>query len=119
MNGGVTPRDCPAVLLTLVTRLALARCVGKTVVKSVVPSPTTGVVMQQQALKVGNVSSTLPRNCSRVKEPIVISTSIAQPPAISPSDYLAIDRMLSDEALTIRDTVRSFVRSRVLHFVGD
>ena len=39
--------------------------------------------------------------------------------SIRPEDYLAIDRMLSDEERDIRDTVRAFVRERVLPHVGD
>jgi glutaryl-CoA dehydrogenase len=38
---------------------------------------------------------------------------------INPSDYLAIDRLLSDEERDIRDTVRAFVRDRVVPNVGD
>jgi len=36
------------------------------------------------------------------------------PPAIRSSDFLAIDRSFSDEERDIRDTVRAFVRDRVL-----
>jgi glutaryl-CoA dehydrogenase len=39
--------------------------------------------------------------------------------AINPNDYLAIDRLLSDEERDIRDTVRAFVRDRVVPNVGD
>ncbi len=38
---------------------------------------------------------------------------------INPSDYLAIDRLLSDEERDIRDTVRAFVRKEVVPNVGD
>jgi glutaryl-CoA dehydrogenase len=38
---------------------------------------------------------------------------------IRPEDFLAIDRLLSDEERDIRDTVRAFVRDRVLPDVGD
>jgi glutaryl-CoA dehydrogenase len=39
--------------------------------------------------------------------------------ALDPLDYLAIDALLDDEERAIRDTVREFVRSRVLPDVGD
>jgi glutaryl-CoA dehydrogenase len=39
-------------------------------------------------------------------------------PAIRPEDFLGIDRMLSDEERDIRDTVRAFVRDRVVPQVG-
>jgi glutaryl-CoA dehydrogenase len=38
---------------------------------------------------------------------------------IRPEDFLAIDTMLSDEERDIRDTVRAFVRDRVVPNVGD
>ncbi|MDQ6606917.1 MAG: acyl-CoA dehydrogenase family protein, partial [Actinomycetota bacterium] len=41
------------------------------------------------------------------------------PPAIRPEDFLGIDRMLSDEERDIRDTVRAFVRDRVVPDVGE
>jgi glutaryl-CoA dehydrogenase len=41
------------------------------------------------------------------------------PRQIRPLDFLGIDDLLSDEELMIRDTVRAFVRDRVLPFVGD
>ncbi|MBS1888503.1 MAG: acyl-CoA dehydrogenase family protein [Actinobacteria bacterium] len=47
------------------------------------------------------------------------STSAASPPALRPDDFLAIDRMLSDEERDIRDTVRAFVRDKVTPQVGD
>ena len=40
-------------------------------------------------------------------------------PKIRPSDFLAIDDLLSDEERDIRDTVRAFVRDQVLPNVGD
>ncbi|MGI8712421.1 MAG: acyl-CoA dehydrogenase family protein [Solirubrobacteraceae bacterium] len=46
-------------------------------------------------------------------------TTTAAPPAINPRDFLAIDRLLSDEERDIRDTVRAFVSDRVLPYVGD
>jgi glutaryl-CoA dehydrogenase len=46
-------------------------------------------------------------------------TAVATPaPAIRPEDFLGIDRMLSDEERDIRDTVRAFVRDRVVPHVG-
>jgi glutaryl-CoA dehydrogenase len=39
--------------------------------------------------------------------------------AVDPRDFLGIDRLLSDEERDIRDTVRTFVRDRVLPHVGD
>jgi glutaryl-CoA dehydrogenase len=38
---------------------------------------------------------------------------------IRPSDYLAVDRLLSDEERDIRDAVRAFVRKEVVPNVGD
>ena len=46
------------------------------------------------------------------------STATAAP-AVDPRDFLGIDRLLSDEERDIRDTVRTFVRDRVLPHVGD
>jgi glutaryl-CoA dehydrogenase len=43
----------------------------------------------------------------------------AEPPVIRPDDFLGIDRCLSDEERDIRDTVRAFVRDRVVPYVGD
>jgi glutaryl-CoA dehydrogenase len=43
----------------------------------------------------------------------------ASPAKIRPDDYLAIDRLLSDEERDIRDTVRAFVRDKVTPNVGD
>ena len=40
-------------------------------------------------------------------------------PALDPLDYLALDSLLDDEERAIRDTVRQFVRERVLPDVGD
>ena len=39
--------------------------------------------------------------------------------AFDPLDFLAIDGLLDDEERAIRDTVRSFVREKVLPDVGD
>ncbi len=47
-----------------------------------------------------------------------MSTTAAAPP-IRPEDYLAIDRLLSDEERDIRDTVRAFVQDKVVPNVGD
>ena len=41
------------------------------------------------------------------------------PTAVAPLDFLAIDSVLSDEERDIRDTVRAFVRERILPGVGD
>jgi glutaryl-CoA dehydrogenase len=41
------------------------------------------------------------------------------PTAIRPNDFLDIDRFLSDEERDIRDTVRAFVRDRVLPHIGE
>ncbi len=43
----------------------------------------------------------------------------AKPTALDPRDYLAIDALLDDEERAIRDTVRQFVRQRVLPEVGE
>ncbi len=40
-------------------------------------------------------------------------------PALDPYDYLALDALLDEEERAIRDTVRQFVRDRVLPEVGD
>jgi glutaryl-CoA dehydrogenase len=40
-------------------------------------------------------------------------------PDLRPADYLAIDRLLSDEERLIRDTVRAFVAERVTPHVGE
>ncbi|MGV1049344.1 MAG: acyl-CoA dehydrogenase family protein [Solirubrobacterales bacterium] len=47
--------------------------------------------------------------------------SATAPPAtpLRPNDYLAIDRLLSDEERDIRDAVRAFVRNEVVPNVGD
>lgn len=46
-------------------------------------------------------------------------TVSASPPKIRPEDYLAIDRLLSDEERDIRDTVRAFVQNEIVPNVGD
>jgi glutaryl-CoA dehydrogenase len=43
----------------------------------------------------------------------------AKPTVLDPRDFLAIDALLGDEERAIRDTVRRFVRERVLPDVGD
>jgi glutaryl-CoA dehydrogenase len=48
-----------------------------------------------------------------------MSTAVAHPQSIRTGDFLAIDHLLSEEELAIRDTVRAFVRDRVLPSVGD
>jgi glutaryl-CoA dehydrogenase len=42
-----------------------------------------------------------------------------KPTALDPLDYLGIDTLLDDEERAIRDTVRAFVREKVLPDVGD
>ncbi len=44
------------------------------------------------------------------------STAAAKP---SPTDFLALDRLLSDEERDIRDTVRAFVRDRIVPNAGE
>ncbi|HEU4461572.1 MAG TPA: acyl-CoA dehydrogenase family protein [Solirubrobacterales bacterium] len=46
-------------------------------------------------------------------------SSTAAAPPIRPQDYLAIDALLSDEERDIRDTVRAFVRDKVVPNVGE
>lgn len=41
------------------------------------------------------------------------------PVAVAPQDFLSVDSVLTDEERDIRDTVRAFVRKRVLPDVGD
>jgi glutaryl-CoA dehydrogenase len=48
-----------------------------------------------------------------------MATASAPPETIRPTDFLGIDALLSDEERDIRDTVRAFVRDRVLPDVGD
>jgi len=48
-----------------------------------------------------------------------MSSAAVAVPAIKPSDFLAIDALLSDEERDIRDTVRRFVDERVTPYVGD
>src|SRR5438874_2230032 len=43
----------------------------------------------------------------------------AKPTALDPRDFLAIDALLDDEERAIRDTVRRFVRERVLAEIGE
>ncbi|MBX5475380.1 MAG: acyl-CoA dehydrogenase family protein, partial [Thermoleophilia bacterium] len=43
----------------------------------------------------------------------------AHPTALDPRDFLAIDALLDDEERAIRDTVRQFVRERILPEVGE
>src|SRR3954454_11087999 len=47
-----------------------------------------------------------------------MSSTTAAPP-IKPSDYLALDALLADEERDIRDTVRAWVRDKVVPNVGD
>jgi glutaryl-CoA dehydrogenase len=48
-----------------------------------------------------------------------VATTTAVPTAFDPLDYLDVDGLLDDEERAIRDTVRRFVRERVLPEVGD
>ncbi len=48
-----------------------------------------------------------------------MSTLSPPPPALRPSDFLDIDHLLSDEERDMRDTVRAFVRDRVVPHAGD
>jgi len=48
-----------------------------------------------------------------------LATTSAAPTALDPLDLLAVDALLDDEERAIRDTVRRFVRERVLPEVGD
>jgi glutaryl-CoA dehydrogenase len=43
----------------------------------------------------------------------------AKPAALDPRDFLAIDALLDDEEKAIRDTVRKFVRERIVPEVGE
>src|SRR6516162_10238778 len=53
-----------------------------------------------------------------VQVPEAMHTTIATPQATDPLDFLAIDALLSDEERAIRDTVRAWVRDRILPEVG-
>jgi glutaryl-CoA dehydrogenase len=46
------------------------------------------------------------------------TTTLAQP-TTDPLDFLAIDALLSDEERAVRDTVRAWVRERILPEIGD
>jgi glutaryl-CoA dehydrogenase len=48
-----------------------------------------------------------------------VQTGIAEQQATDPLDFLAIDALLGDEEKAIRDTVRQFVRERILPEVGE
>jgi len=48
-----------------------------------------------------------------------LTTRTASASALDPLDYLAIDALLDDEEKAIRDTVRQFVRDRIIPEVGD
>ena len=53
-----------------------------------------------------------------------MSTTASHPqradvPAPSPTDFLGIDALLTDDERLIRDTVRAFVRARVLPHIAD
>src|ERR1700759_1189862 len=48
-----------------------------------------------------------------------MNPTTSAPPKIRPQDFLAIDRMLTDEERDIRDTVRAFVADKVTPNVGE
>jgi glutaryl-CoA dehydrogenase len=48
-----------------------------------------------------------------------VAAKSAAPLKIDPLDFLALDTLLDDEEKAIRDTVRSFVRERIVPEVGD
>jgi glutaryl-CoA dehydrogenase len=48
----------------------------------------------------------------------VVATT-TKPTALDPRDFLAIDALLDDEERAIRDTVRQFVRERILPEIGE
>jgi glutaryl-CoA dehydrogenase len=48
-----------------------------------------------------------------------MASTATAPATVNPRDFLGIDRLLSDEERDIRDTVRAFVRDRVLPNVGE
>jgi glutaryl-CoA dehydrogenase len=48
-----------------------------------------------------------------------MSATTASPQGIRPTDFLAIDRLLSDEERDIRDAVRAFVQDKVVPNVGE
>jgi glutaryl-CoA dehydrogenase len=50
---------------------------------------------------------------------VPVTTATTQLPALDPLDFLALDALLEDEEKAVRDTVRQFVRERVLQDVGD
>src|SRR4051812_34285861 len=56
---------------------------------------------------------------SQIKEPIPHVDRHVRRAEVRPSDFLNIDSLLSDEERDIRDTVRAFVRDRVVPHVGD
>jgi glutaryl-CoA dehydrogenase len=43
----------------------------------------------------------------------------AKPSTLDPRDFLALDALLSDEERALRDTIRQFVRDRILPDIGD
>src|ERR1700709_1084235 len=47
-----------------------------------------------------------------------MTATTAPPPSIRPTDFLALDSLLSDEERDIRDTVRAFVQDKVVPYVG-
>src|SRR5262249_33187491 len=59
------------------------------------------------------------RRAAAPKGARLMTTAAAPPEKPRAEDFLAIDRMLSDEERDIRDTVRAFVRDKVTPYVGD
>ena len=54
-----------------------------------------------------------------MSEMVAVGSFTAQPREVRPLDFLAVDELLTDEERDIRDTVRAFVRDRVVPYVGD
>jgi glutaryl-CoA dehydrogenase len=50
---------------------------------------------------------------------VLVATTTPKAPALDPLDFLALDALLEDEERVLRDTLRQFVRERVLPEVGD
>jgi glutaryl-CoA dehydrogenase len=50
---------------------------------------------------------------------VTVTTAATKLPALDPLDFLALDALLEDEEKAIRDTIRQFVRQRVLPEVGE
>src|SRR5919108_3987225 len=48
-----------------------------------------------------------------------MATTTPKPAALDPLDFFALDALLEDDERVLRDTLRQFVRDRVLREVGD